>query len=69
MVKIRGSWDIVVKANKTTIEAKTEHGMVLKYSYAEIQEIKIPENFTEINKKMETVINPYNQLRYYFYYI
>ena len=59
MVKIRGYWDLVVKANPKTVEIKTQHGMVLKYSYAEIQEVKIPDDYKEIEKKIQTIENPY----------
>jgi hypothetical protein len=62
-VKIRGSWYEVLKANKTTVEGKKisggAAGMVLKHSYAEIQEIKVPENYTEIEKKINKLENPY----------
>jgi hypothetical protein len=64
LVKIRGSWSVVLKANKTTVDTKIIEGgaagMVLRHSYAEIKEMKIPENFAEVNKKLETVENPYN---------
>lgn len=58
-VKIRGSWDVVVKANRTTVETKSQFGSVIKYNYSEIQEVKVPENFKEIEKKLNTIENPY----------
>jgi hypothetical protein len=62
-VKIRGSWYSVIKANKTTVEGKIisggAAGMVLKHSYSEIQEVKVPENFEEVKKTINTIENPY----------
>lgn len=43
IVKIRGTWRIVVKANAKTVEAKSPNvPFSLKYAYAEIKEMKIP---------------------------
>ncbi|WP_103108558.1 DUF3560 domain-containing protein [Brevibacillus reuszeri] len=57
LVKIRGSWDTVVKPNAKTVEVKPEFvPYTLKYPYAEIQEMKIPEGWVE--KKKEAV-NPF----------
>lgn len=57
IVKIRGSWDIVVKANTKTVEVKFENvPYTLKYPYAEIQDMKIPEGWTETNEK---AVNPF----------
>ena len=48
LVKIRGYWRTVVKANPKTIEAQTSGApFTLKYPYAAIQEVKIPGNWTE----------------------
>lgn len=56
-VKIRGRWDLVLKANKTTILVKSGvSNLELKYPYAEIQEVKIPENWTEQKEELE---NPF----------
>lgn len=58
LVKIRGSWAVVVKANPKTVEVKYEVvPYTLKYAYAKIQEMKIPEGWTE--KKKETAVNPF----------
>jgi hypothetical protein len=35
-VKIRGSWDTVLKANPKTVEAQGDHGLRIKYPYYEI---------------------------------
>ncbi|BFH18189.1 hypothetical protein J6TS7_29350 [Paenibacillus dendritiformis] len=57
LVKIRGRWDRVVKANPKTVEVKPDSvPYTLKYAYAEIKEMKIPEGWTE--PKKETV-NPF----------
>ena len=57
IVKIRGWLDnIVVKVNPTTIEIKTKNNSYLKYAYAEIRDVKIPENYTEPNDK---IVNPF----------
>lgn len=57
LVRIRSSWDTVVKANAKTVEVKPDVvPYTLKYAYAEIQEMKIPEGWTE--KKKEAV-NPF----------
>ena len=61
MVKIRGWWNEVIKANPKTVTIKSSHGMVLSYTYAEIQEVKIPDNFKEIEKKIDTLENPYKE--------
>ncbi|EJW14313.1 DUF3560 domain-containing protein [Paenibacillus alvei] len=58
LVKIRGSWDTVVKANPKTVEVKPDVvPYTLKYPYAEIQEMKIPEGWTE--KEKEVIGNPF----------
>lgn len=58
LVKIRGSWDTVVKANTKTIEVKPSVvPYTLKYAYADIQDIKIPEGWSE--PKPDKVINPF----------
>ncbi|WP_054029198.1 DUF3560 domain-containing protein [Bacillus sp. FJAT-28004] len=59
LVKIRGSrWDTVVKANAKTVEVKPDVvPYTLKYPYAEIKEMKIPEGWKE--KKKEAVVNPF----------
>lgn len=59
MVKIRGYWDLVVKVNPTTVLIKSTTGMCLTYRYAEIQEMKIPENYQEVNKKITEIENPF----------
>ena len=56
LVKIRGRWNTVIKANKTTIETKSQFGSCIKYLYAEIQEVKIPEGYAEPKNELE---NPY----------
>lgn len=57
-VKIRGRWDLVLKANKKTVYVKSGiTGLELKYPYAEIQDVKIPEGWQE--PKDETK-NPFN---------
>lgn len=60
LVKIRGTWDLVLKANKTTIYIRIieggAKGMELKYPYAEIQDMKIPEGWTE---QKEELNNPF----------
>lgn len=58
LVKIRESWYTVVKANPKTVEVKSSAvPYTLKYSYVEIQEIKIPEGWTE--SKNEVIENPF----------
>jgi len=43
LVKIRGNWRVVVKANPKTVETKIPNvPFTLKYSYAEIEETKTP---------------------------
>lgn len=60
LVKIRGIWEKILKLNRTTIETQPlEENIkmfILKYSYAEIQEIKIPTDYKESSKTLE---NPY----------
>lgn len=57
LVKIRGSWDTVVKANTKTVEVKPDVvPYTLKYAYAEIQEMKIPDGWEE---KIEETVNPF----------
>jgi len=53
---IRNNWCEVVKVNNKTIEVKSPFGFLLKYSYAEITDVKIPENWKE--PKQEAV-NPF----------
>jgi hypothetical protein len=43
LVKIRGHWDVVIKANPKTVVSKSENFIPLKHAYAEIQDMKIPE--------------------------
>lgn len=58
LVKIRGRHNVVVKTNPKTVEVKSSHATFsLKYNYADIQEVEIPENYKEIKK--ETPINPF----------
>lgn len=58
LVKIRGSWDTVVKANAKTVEVKPDCvPYTLKYPYAEIQELQIPEDWKE---EKNTFINPFS---------
>jgi hypothetical protein len=57
LVKIRGRWDIVVKANTKTVETKPASvPYTLKYAYADIQDMKIPEGWTEPKNEVE---NPF----------
>lgn len=59
LVKIRGHWGEVVKANPKTVQTKSKYcTLELKYPYAEIQDMQIPEDWTE--EKKEVVKNPYN---------
>lgn len=59
LVKIRGSWDVVIKANPKTVEAKPSVvPYTLKYAYAEIQDMKIPENWTDPSKAK--AVNPFS---------
>jgi len=59
LVKIRESWDLVVKANPKTVEAKSNYvNYTLNYPYAEIQEVKIPENWTDPAAK--AIENPFS---------
>ncbi|EJW13790.1 DUF3560 domain-containing protein [Paenibacillus alvei] len=58
LVRIRGSWDTVVKANSKMVEVKPDVvPYTLKYPYAEIQEMKIPEGWTE--KEKGKIDNPF----------
>ena len=57
MVKIRRDWELVTKVNRTTVQVKAQCGFCLKYSYTEIQEIKIPKNFKENKEELK---NPYS---------
>lgn len=51
LVKIRDSWGVVVKANVKTVETKYSFvTYTLNYPYAEIEEVKIPEDWKEPNK-------------------
>lgn len=60
LVKIRGTWRKVIKASKINVESKIIEGgaagMVLKHSYAEIQEMEIPEGYVESENEIK---NPY----------
>lgn len=60
LVKIRGEWEKILKLNRTTIESQPlEENIkmfIFKYPYAEIQEMKIPNNYKEPEK---TLKNPY----------
>lgn len=57
LVKIRGRWETVIKANPKTVEAKCHaSSLILKNAYAEIQEMKIPEGWTE---QKDTLENPF----------
>jgi hypothetical protein len=59
LVKIRGAWDTVVKANTKTVEVKPSSvPYTLKYAYAEIQDMKIPEGWKE--PKPGITENPFN---------
>lgn len=59
-VKIRGVWKLVLKANKTTVYVRIleggAKGFELKYPYAEIQEMRIPDDWKEEVKETE---NPF----------
>lgn len=57
LVLLRGYWATVVKANPKTVEVKYEAvPYTLKYDYAEIKEMKIPEDWTE---EKNDAINPF----------
>lgn len=60
LVKMRGTWYKVIKANKMTLEGEVieggAKGMVLKYNYSEVQNIKIPEGYIEPTNEIN---NPY----------
>lgn len=52
LVKIRGHYSVVVKANPKTVEVQPTYiTFSLKYNYADIQDVEIPENFQEIKKE------------------
>lgn len=55
LVKIRGSWSKVVKANKKTLDIIGCSGFRLRYPYAAIKELKIPEGWEE----PQALENPY----------
>jgi len=59
-VKVRRDWELVIKANKTTVETRIlsggAAGMQYKKPYAEITEVKIPEDYTEEAQK---TVNPF----------
>lgn len=58
LVKIRGRWDLVLKANKTTVQTKSGVcTLELTYPYAEIQDMKIPEGWTEKEKIKNPFVN------------
>jgi hypothetical protein len=57
LVKIRGSWEVVLKVNAKTVQTKSYYcALELKYPYAEIQDMKIPEGWTE---QKNTIENPF----------
>lgn len=56
LVKIRRDWEVVIKANEKTVEVKSCFGSCIKYPYAQIQDVKIPEGFKE---EKEVIKNPY----------
>lgn len=60
LVKVRGTWEKVLKANKTTVHSQplAEHIKMfdMKHPYSEIQEMKIPEGWTEQKEIFE---NPF----------
>ena len=58
-VKIRGFWYKVIKVNQKTVEVESGFGYSLRYPYAEIEEVKIPEGWTE-QKEEKGIINPFN---------
>ncbi len=58
LVMIRRDWGTVVKANAKTVEVQFSHvPYTLKYAYADIQDLKIPEGWTEPKNSIE---NPFN---------
>lgn len=57
LVKIRGTWDLVVKTNSKTLEVKPSVvPYTLRYPYAEITDVKIPEGWTEQKNEIK---NPF----------
>ncbi len=57
LVKIRGRWEKVIKVNKTTVQTQSSVSVLqLKYPYAEIQDMKIPEDWTEQKEELK---NPF----------
>lgn len=60
LIKVRGRWAKVLKANPKTVEGDylEEHlkGCYCLYPYAEIQDLKIPEGWTDKNQEIE---NPF----------
>jgi hypothetical protein len=57
LVKIRGSWEVVLKVNAKTVQTKSNYcALELKYPYAEIQDMKIPEGWIE---PKNTIENPF----------
>lgn len=57
-VKIRNQWHKVIKINKKTVEVKSfASGLSLKYPYAEIEDMKVPEDWKEQNLEIK---NPFN---------
>lgn len=59
LVKIRGHYEVVLKANPKTVESKSPHvPFSLKYAYAEIQDVQIPEEWSEPTKAAPPV-NPF----------
>lgn len=58
LVKIRGRYSVVVKSNPKTVEVQSNYTTFsLKYNYADIRDVEIPENYQEIKK--EAPINPF----------
>ncbi|MFB0831531.1 DUF3560 domain-containing protein [Brevibacillus laterosporus] len=58
LVQIRKEWGLVAKANLKTIEVKFSHvPYTLKYTYADIRDVKVPEGWTE---QKGQVINPFH---------
>lgn len=59
LVKIRGRYMVVLKANPKTVELKSEVvAYSLKYPYAEIQDVHIPEGWTDPGK-LPSATNPF----------
>ena len=60
-VKIRGSWEKILKLNRTTVEVQPLEErismFISKRDYAEIQDMRIPKEF----KQVEEIKNPFNE--------